>query len=236
MEQHTFNQKYRQYIQPNNQDVFAVLNSRLQSLVPGWERELILDFGCNNGHLIGTSKGAIPGPNLYGVDIHKPSLFIARSKYPQANWVHYNGYNATFNPYGEIDADFTLPSKVKIGIAYGVFTHMDLTDIKLNIERVKRWIEPGGWLIFSAWEDTDYQGYLRFLWRSFKIKGPAQVPAERSLYLINRVRLLPDTDRLDVTDADWVETFYKRSFLTSELGAEFLPGLPTLHQVFGIKC
>ena len=41
------NQKYRDYIQPANQDVFEIFNDRLSIIDPEWYTKEILDFGCN---------------------------------------------------------------------------------------------------------------------------------------------------------------------------------------------
>lgn len=234
MQQHTINQRYRNYIQPNNQNVFAVIDSRLQSLKPGWEKLNILDFGCNNAHLLGTANGKIDPRNYWGVDISRASLYVARSKYPTANFIHFDGFNATFNPAGQKDAWFSLPVRPDVIIAYGVFTHTNMADIKQLLARLVPMLAPGGVLAFSVWEDRDVPGYLQFLKRRFSIQVQPPSVEFRSAYLINRARWLLDTEVLDIEDADWLEAFYRRECI-EELGAVWRPGLPTLHQVFTLQ-
>ena len=94
------NQLYRDYVQPANQDVFEVINDRLKHIDPQWYKKEILDFGCNIGHLLTTANGAISPLKYTGIDIHKKSLDIAKDLHPTATWIHYNGYNSTFNPTG----------------------------------------------------------------------------------------------------------------------------------------
>lgn len=236
MEHHSFNQKYKGYVQPNNQNVYEVLNSRLKDLIPNWNRSNILDFGCNVGHLLLTAGDQIDHEKFYGVEIHKASIFIAKQKFPKANWIHYNGYNATFNPTGLKDAMFELPVQPDVIVAYGVFTHCDFNDVEKWMTVFQSMVKPGGWIVFSVWEDIDFQGYQAFLRKAFGMKTNFPTPEyERSMYFLNRKEMVLDSDALGVEHADWVEAFYKQSFLESKFpGLLRLEGAKSMHPVYAL--
>lgn len=236
-EDHTVNQKYDGYIQPANQDVFEVLNSRLVRFMPDWTSKRVLDFGCNVGHLLKTAGDKLPHSNFVGVDIHKESIEIARGLMPNATWVHFNGYNPTFNPGGERDALPELDGKFDVIVVYGVFTHCCLTEIHKWLAYLRSILSPGGVIIFSIWENTSFAGYVRFLKTQFGV-SVRLVPYgyNKYMYLLNRQELLFDSPDLPEEKYDWIETFYKRSFMLEEFpDAKVVGGLPSLHATYVIS-
>jgi len=235
IEHHRINQKYKGYIQPNNQDVFEVLNSRIASLVPDWTNKTILDFGCNVGHLLKTAGENIPHSNYYGVDIFQKSLDIAKERFPDAHWIHYNGYNSTFNPEGTKDAIFELPVNPDIIIAYGVFTHCTFPEIRKWINHFRTIVNPGGAIVFSIWEDWNFPGYLRFLKAAFNMEVNLTPECKNSIYFVNRKETIIDQEIFD-DECDWLETFYNKEYILKNIpNSQFLPGNYTHHPVYGIK-
>ena len=218
LRQHEVNQKYNEYIQPINQDTFSVLHGRITKIMPDWNNKKILDFGCNIGNLYLTARGKINSSNYVGVDVLKKSIDIAKEKFPETNWIHYNKHNATFNPTGLDDPWFDLPFAPDVIIVYGVFTHMAFNEIEFYINKLKKLLNDGGIIVFSVWEDVYYYSYLGFLDRVFGIVLQTGKPAcDKSLYLINRNEIIVDQEELPLAHYDWIESFYKRDFLMSRI-------------------
>lgn len=232
------NQKYRNYIQPANQDVFEVFDDRLSSIDPNWYNKEILDFGCNVGHLLTTSDGKINPVKYTGVDINKNSLEIAKNLHPSATWTHYNGYNSTFNPDGNINKLFEVTTKPEIIIAYGVFTHCELDEILRLVTHLKSILADKGIIVFSIWEDIHFKGYLNFLKNAFGLtlidnKDFADIKFENSLYLINRESTVVDTVSSGLTDCNWIETFYNKNYILDSIkNTQYLEGTYSHHSIF----
>lgn len=230
------NQKYIDYIQPANQDVFEIFNDRLSKIDPLWYTKEILDFGCNVGHLLTTSDGKINPKKYTGVDVHKKSLDIAKSLHPNATWIHYNGYNSTFNPDGNLEETFKLDKKPEIIIVYGVFTHCDFKEILRLLEILKSMLSDKGIIVFSAWEDIHFPGYLDFLKFCFNIDIKNKFVNKvfkKSLYLINREDVMIDENESGQKRLTWLETFYKREFILNSIpNVIFLDGTYSHHSLF----
>lgn len=235
------NQKYRNYIQPANQDVFEIFNDRLSSIDPTWYNKEILDFGCNVGHLLTTSDEKIDPKKYTGVDIHKKSLEIAEELNPDATWIHYNGYNSTFNPNGNIEDFFTVEKKPEIIIAYGVFTHCDFKEINRLLKNLKTILADNGIIVFSIWEDVHINGYLNFLKNCFDLKlyaDPVFINAkfDKSMYLINRESAIFDKEETGYTELNWLEAFYNKEYMLKLIpNTEFLNGTYSHHSIFLTK-
>lgn len=237
----TGNQQYRDYIQPANQDVFNIFDDRLSTIDNKWYTKEILDFGCNVGHLLTTSDGAIDPTNYVGVDILQNSLYIAKKLHPTASWIHYNAHNSTFNPTGVHGITLTLNRKFDYIIAYGVFTHCEIHEIIIILNNLKTMLKPNGSIVFSIWELPHFKGYLKFLNDCFKIPliddyEFFNVNSKKSLYLVNRNQLVIDCENTGMTDLKWLETFYNRKyFLETISGAVPMYGTYSHHSIFILK-
>ena len=237
-EEHKTNQQYSNYIQPFNQNVFEIISSRTRDLNIDWPSAKVLDFGCNVGHLYTTALGQIRPENYTGLDVNKQALEFARLKYPDLRWLHYDKYNNTFNPNGSRSAQIPITETFDIVVSYGVFTHYFMSEIKNTIQNLKAFLKPGGILIFSAWEDVDYYGYLGFLDRNLGINVQLPKPAnfKKGFVLLDRKRLLVDKEEPDADKYQWVESFYRAAYLTEALqGATRTNGCPSKHPVYFIK-
>lgn len=237
-EAHQKNQRYRDYLQPLNQNVYHILQSRARSLGVDLSKSSILDYGCNQGHLLTTSEGRISPENYCGLDINARALDIARSKHPTARWVHYDCFNNTFNPTGRPVASLPVVDQFDVVVAHGVFTHYFMTDIVREVELLKSRLRPGGFLLFSIWEDVDFYGYLGFLDRELGINLGLGKPTEyeNGFVLANRERLLVDIDVAPAHVFDWIESFYRPDYIRDKIvGCVRTHGDAAKHPVYALK-
>jgi SAM-dependent methyltransferase len=234
--EHTENQKYINYLQPLNQDVFAIIYTRMKLIDENWYKKRILDYGCNNGHLLRTSRNKIPLENYLGIDVQETSLLKAQEEFANANFIKYNGYHVAFNPAG----DKTFPNidfKPEIIICHGLFNHCDMTTILDTLSFFKSIIQPNGYIIFSLWEDFHLPQYINiFLKGRLNVTVPDNIAGmlyNNSYYLINRQDAVIDQDTLNLDKCDWIETFYRRDYLTQNISNLLIPdGIKSKHSVF----
>lgn len=239
LKEHSVNQQYSNYVQPLNQDLFAIINERLVQYQEDWHTKKILDFGCNNGNLLLTSVGHINNKNYYGVDIQKSALDIGMEKFPDANWIHYNGYHPAFNATGKKHQLPNLGFAPDVIVCHGVFTHCDMDTIIETVAYFKRIISAGGLIVFSLWEKEHFRKYTEiFLRESLNVFIPesAKVDFDNSLYLVNRDYSIVDQPKLGLENCTWVETFYSRNYITACFPDIKVPyGRQTKHTIFVIE-
>jgi SAM-dependent methyltransferase len=132
---------------------------------PDWSRKMVLDFGGNEGNLLLDHNCTIRPENYYCLDVLKEALAEGRKRFPQANWVHYNRYNCSFNPEGieglpipDIGIEFQMI------LAYSVFTHTTREEMHSLVSELQALLAPGGALAFTfidphfnSWPET-YKG------------------------------------------------------------------------------
>lgn len=238
LQRHVVNQEYSKYIQPLNQNVFQIIESRLNTMGKSLKGAKVLDFGCNTGNLLRTAAGLLDLNNYTGIDVNKPALDIAHKEFAGAKFVYYNKFNCTFNQAGNKSEPFPLNEKFDVIVCYGVFTHFFMNEIKSTVEMLKKHLKPEGVLVFSVWEDVDYYGYLGFLDRELNINVQLPKPEffNKGFVLADRKRLIVDAAEPDNETYTWVESFYLQKYvLESIVGSKkFLNGAPTKHPVYAV--
>jgi 2-polyprenyl-3-methyl-5-hydroxy-6-metoxy-1,4-benzoquinol methylase len=214
---HSVNQLYSNYIQPLNQNLFGIINERLEEIDPVWTQKKILDYGCNAGNLLRSSKGNIKENKYTGIDVQEIPLRIARADFPEANWIQYNGYHRAFNPDGTQQFPDII-EKFDYIFCIGVFQHMDISEISKTLEYFKTLLLPGGKIIFSFWERKHWLPYSTiFLPTKLKVSLPEYLFKEfkKSVYLVNRERTLFDIVDADINVCNWFEAFYDFEYFKS---------------------
>lgn len=234
---HTTNQKYGNYIQPYNQNLYKIIDSRLADQYPDWTKRKILDFGCNVGNLLLSSNKSILQENYTGVDVQTEPLSIAQSRFPNATWIASDFYHPAFNPSGTNNFP-DIKDKFDIIFCIGVFTHCDIDDIEQHINFFKTLLNDTGFIVFSIWEDYHFKRYCDiFLKHVINIKVPAEAykDFDHSLYLVDRTYSIAD-NKLTVKSCDWLETFFTQRYLMSKFkGLSLLEGIHSLHSLYLLK-
>lgn len=152
---------------------FAYFDKQLDH--PNWHLKRVLDFGGNKGNLLLDPACAIRHQDYFCLDVIREAIEEGRGAFPEAHWVHYDRYNFSFNPEGarnlpvpefEIQFDFIL--------AYSVFTHTHLDEMKELVAQLQQQLAPDGTLAFT-FIDPHWSGNLR--WRLQQRNSPDRVEA-----------------------------------------------------------
>jgi len=130
-----------------------------------WSSKVVLDFGGNEGNLLMDDNCTIRPENYCCLDVIREALELGRQRFPQAQWVHYNRYNCSFNPEGKKDEPIPdLAQDFDVILAYSVFTHTTREEMHCLVEQLHGRLAPGGMLAFTfidphfrAWPQT-YRG------------------------------------------------------------------------------
>lgn len=147
---------------------FAYFNEQLE--YPDWEGKLVLDFGGNKGNLLLDRTCTIQQRDYYSVDVVREAITEGQRLFPMAHFVHYDRYNRSFNPEGVVDLPVPdLGRQFAFILAYSVFTHTTLDEMRDLIGQLETFLAPGGALAFT-FIDPHWQGNLR--WRLEKSQAP----------------------------------------------------------------
>lgn len=136
---------------------FAYFDKQLDH--PDWHRKSVLDFGGNRGNILHDPNCEIRQQTYYCVDVIHDAIEEGRQSFPDAHWFHYNRYNCSFNPAGV--ADLAIPdfgTDFDLILAYSVFTHTTLEEMRDLVAQLETKLAPGGRLAFTFidphWQDN----------------------------------------------------------------------------------
>ena len=135
------------------------LYSNLQNIIEFQDKK-ILDFGGSWGNLIRSSNGNIKEENYTCLDVDQTALTEGSVVFPNANWLHYNRKNVTYNPNGNDNTkvcDALGDQKFDLIFSYSVFTHMPYEDLENLILELKNHLTSNGKMFISVClqEDTN---------------------------------------------------------------------------------
>ena len=142
---------------------------------PDWRGKRVLDFGGNKGNLLLDPSCTIRHHDYYCLDVIGDAIEEGRKTFPEAQWIHYNRYNCSFNPEGT--ADLPVPDlgvEFDFILAYSVFTHTTWEEMTDLVGQLRRRLAAGGLLAFT-FIDPHWNSNLR--WRLEKRNSAAEVDA-----------------------------------------------------------
>ena len=147
---------------------FAYFNEQLE--YPDWNGKLVLDFGGNKGNLLLDPSCTIQQRDYYSVDIVREAIAEGQRFFPLAHFVHYDRYNRSFNPEGKPHLRIPdLGRQFAFILAYSVFTHTTLDEMKDLVGQLETFLAPGGALAFT-FIDPHWGSSLR--WRLERSNAP----------------------------------------------------------------
>ena len=140
---------------------FAYFDEQLDH--PDWRDKLVLDFGGNKGNLLLDPFCRIRQQDYYCLDVVNEAIEEGRRNFPEAHWFHYDRYNRSFNPDGARDLPVPdLGVQFDFILAYSVFTHTTLEEMKDFVSQLEALLAPAGTLAFT-FIDPHWRSNLR--WR-----------------------------------------------------------------------
>lgn len=140
---------------------FAYFNEQLGD--PDWSGKLVFDFGGNRGGLLLDPSCTIRQQDYYCVDVVGDAIKEGRRLFPLAHFEHYDRYNRSFNPEGVVDLPAPdLGVRFDFILAYSVFTHTTLDEMRDLVGQLEAFLAPGGALAFT-FIDPHWRENLR--WR-----------------------------------------------------------------------
>jgi 2-polyprenyl-3-methyl-5-hydroxy-6-metoxy-1,4-benzoquinol methylase len=157
---------------------FAYFDKQLDH--PDWSGKSILDFGGNRGNILRDPSCRIDSKNYYCLDVIKDAIDEGRKLFPEAHWFHYDRYNCSFNPTGV--ADLSIPEfehKFDIVLAYSVFTHTTLAEMKDLVRQLEACLAPRGVLAFT-FIDPHWNENLKWRLERTKVAGDLDELAAKS--------------------------------------------------------
>ncbi len=111
---------------------------------------MVFDFGGNRGNLLRDPSCSIRQQDYYCLDVIRDAIEEGRETFPDAHWIHYDRYNRSFNPEGVVDLPIPdLGVKFDFILAYSVFTHTTLEEMKHLVGQLETFLAPGGKLAFT---------------------------------------------------------------------------------------
>jgi SAM-dependent methyltransferase len=150
---------------------FAYFDAQLAH--PDWRGKRVLDFGGNQGNLLRDPTCAIRHEDYYCLDVIGDAIGEGRKNFPEAHFVHYDRYNCSFNPDGVRDLPVPdLGVEFDFIVAYSVFTHTTLAEMKDLVAQLQQRLARGGKLAFT-FIDPHWKGNLR--WRLEQRNGAERV-------------------------------------------------------------
>ena len=137
---------------------FAYFDAQLDH--PDWRGKQVLDFGGADGNLLWNPDCAIEHQNYYCLDVVREAIAEGRRAFPRAHWIHYDHYNCSFNPQGVIDLPVPdLGTDFDYILAYSVFTHTTIEDMRDLVGQLRGRLRPGGVLAFTFEEPEGNMDY-----------------------------------------------------------------------------
>lgn len=117
-------------------------------MIPDIDTRKVLDFGCNYGIFLETSNGSFPQENYTGIDICEDAIDMGRKMFPDANFIHYDGFNPEYNPGGKEQLPL-LEEKYDLIIAHSVFTHTSKEEMLHMIDWFYNHLSDNGKILIS---------------------------------------------------------------------------------------
>jgi SAM-dependent methyltransferase len=136
-------------------DYYADTFTYFKTLHPTIINGNVLDYGSNYGMFLDSSKGNFTQETYTGIDIDNEALLEGKKLFPNATFIHYNGFNHIYNPNGIKGCRPILENEhYDTIISYSVFTHTTIEDMLDTIKWLYLKLKPGGKLLLS-WLDVD---------------------------------------------------------------------------------
>ena len=173
----------------------------------------VLDYGSNYGMFLDSSNGNFTQEKYTGVDIDNEALLEGKKLFPNARFIHYNGFNHVYNPTGLKDCRPLLENTHYDTInSYSVFTHTTVEDMLDTIKWLYLKLKPGGKLLLS-WLDVDNAITNKVFYnKRIKDLGHCDIIKTDDYTYLNDNKLSRTAE-----SKKWLLLFFKKDYLSSIL-------------------
>jgi SAM-dependent methyltransferase len=198
-------------------DYFLQTFDYFKKLHPTIDQGTVLDYGSNYGMFLDSSKGKFDHSQYTGIDIDLEAIKTGRNKFPDAEFIWYNGFNLMYNPQGDRDKP-KLDKQYDTIVSYSVITHTTVEDTLDSIAYLYSNLKPGGKMLIT-WLSVDNIRAVNFFYRKrvTQFKTCDRIQTDDYTYLI-------DNKLSKVADKGLLLVFYKKDYL-AELLKEYNPVL-----------
>jgi len=180
---------------------------------PEIDKGLLLDYGSNYGGFLKNSQGLFDQKQYTGIDVDNGALDEGRKLFPNATFIHYNGYNCAYNPNGVKNLKPNLNQKYSNIISYSVFTHTTEDDMLDTVRWLYDHLEPGGKLMATFCSEHNIRAIM------YKTKN--KFYTFKKFNWFDKLNVFYVSDNLDNVESPVVGkmtfTFYKLNYLKSIL-------------------
>ena len=181
-----------------------------KKLHPSIDQGTVLDYGSNYGMFLDSSRGKFKQPEYTGIDIDLAAIEFGRSKFPEANFIWYNGFNHMYNPEGDKNKP-VLDKQYDSIVSYSVFTHTTIKDTLESMAYLYEQLKPGGKMLLT-WLSIDNKQAVEFFYRKrvMEFKSCDTIQTDDYVYLV-------DNKLSKTEDIGMFLVFYKQDYLAKLL-------------------
>jgi hypothetical protein len=184
---------------------------------PNWRGKRVLDFGGNKGNLLLDPACTIRHQDYYCLDVIGEAIEEGRKTFPDANFIHYDRYNCSFNPEGVRELPVPdLGVEFDFILAYSVFTHTTFEEMK---ELVAQLQQRGRTLAFT-FIDPHWNGNLRWRLEKHNPQDRVETLLSREMQwcsLVNGTELYVNSSGVfDFQDCMTYNVYYTEDFMRAQ--------------------
>ena len=115
-----------------------------------WSGKNVLDFGGNIGKILEDPNSTIDQERYWCVDIVKEAIEKGKASFPKSNWIFYDRYCFSFNPYGIRNLPVPdLKQTFDYILAFSVFTNTTESDMLQLVRQLESMLAENGVLAFT---------------------------------------------------------------------------------------
>jgi hypothetical protein len=184
---------------------------------PNWRGKRVLDFGGNKGNLLLDPACTIRHQDYYCLDVIGEAIEEGRKTFPDANFIHYDRYNCSFNPEGVRELPVPdLGVEFDFILAYSVFTHTTFEEMKELVAQ----LQQRGRTVAFTFIDPQWNGNLRWRLEKHNPQDRVETLLSREMQwcsLVNGTELYVNSSGVfDFQDCMTYNVYYTEDFMRAQ--------------------
>jgi hypothetical protein len=184
---------------------------------PNWRGKRVLDFGGNKGNLLLDPACTIRHQDYYCLDVIGEAIEEGHQTFPDANFIHYDRYNCSFNPEGVRELPVPdLGVEFDFILAYSVFTHTTFEEMKELVAQLRQ----HGRTVAFTFIDPQWNGNLRWRLEKHNPQDRVETLLSREMRwcsLVNGTELYVNSSGVfDFQDCMTYNVYYTEDFMRAQ--------------------